>query len=243
MSALLALDRVSKTYWRGRYEIVALDRVSLAIEPGEFAAIFGRRGEGKSTLLRIAAGLDAPDSGVVRFAGRVLGSNHRSPRLDGLVEGVGWMQRSGPLMASMRMLDYVAMPLLESVRHREAQQRAARALEQMAAGQLADASWGEMSDADRMRAMLARAMVREPSLLLADDPTSGLDTREREIVLGLLRRATESSGMAVLITVPEVPDMLRSHRVMSLSDGELMQATRRQPASVIDFPRGRNESA
>lgn len=243
MPALLCLDRVSKTYWRGRHEIVALDGVSFEIDPGEFAAIFGRRAEGKSTLLRIAAGLDAPDSGTVRLAGRDLFPAGRSPRLDGLAPEIGWMQRSGPLMASMRMLDYVAMPLLETIRHRDAQQRAARALERMAAGQLADALWREMSDADRMSAMLARAIVREPRLLLADDPTAGLDTREREILLGLLRRAAEVSGMAVLITVPEVPDMLRSHRVMSLSAGELMQATRHHPGAVIDFPRSRNESA
>jgi ABC-type lipoprotein export system ATPase subunit len=243
VSPLLALEQVSKTYWRGRHEIVALDRVSLTIELGEFVAIFGRRRAGKTTLLRIAAGLDAPDSGTVWFQDRVQFSRKRPSRLGGLAEGVGWMQRSGPLAGSMRMLDYVAMPLLDSVRHREARQRAAQTLERMSAGQFADASWDELSDADRMLVMLARAMVREPKLLLADVPTSGLDTREREIVLGLLRRAAESSGMAVLITVPEVPDMLRSHRVMSLSDGELMQANRRPPAAVIDLPRGPSEPA
>lgn len=155
---------------------------------------------------------------------------------------VGWMQRSKPLTPAMQMLDYVAMPLLEDVPHRAAQQRAARALERMAIGNLTDAVWTGMSDAERMLAMLARAIVREPALLLADDPTSGLDTREREIVLGLLRRATEASGMAVLMTVPEVPDMLRSHRVMALSDGELIQTSRRRRGEVIDFPGGFTES-
>jgi lipoprotein-releasing system ATP-binding protein len=240
---LLALDRVSKTHWRGRHEIVALDEVSFGLEAGEFAAIFGRRASGKSTLLRIAAGLDAPDSGTVALNGRDLFPTGRRPRLGGLPEGVGWMQRTGPLTGSMRILDYVAMPLLEHVSHRQAHQRAIRALDRMVAGHLADAVWGTMSDAERMLAMLARAIVHEPVLLLADDPTAGLDTQEREIVLGLVRRLTESSGMAALITVPEVPDVLRSHRVMSLSGGELMQPTRHRSRTVIDFPRSRNESA
>jgi ABC-type multidrug transport system ATPase subunit len=243
MPPLLALERVTKTYWRGRHEIVALDDVSLEIEAGEFAAIFGRHAAGKSTLLRIAAGLDAPDSGTVRLDGRDLFPHGRPPRLGGLPAGIAWMQRSGPLTPSMQMLDYVAMPLLEDVPHRVAQQRAARALDRMGASHLADAIWGRMSDAERILAMLGRAIVREPALLLADDPTSGLDTREREIVLGLLRTATRPGDMAVLMTVPEVPDMLRSHRVMALSDGELMQPSRRKRGEVIDFPRELNESA
>lgn len=228
MTALLSVDRVCKTYWRGRHEIVVLDSVSFEIERGEFAAMYGRRATGKSTLLRIAAGLDAPDSGTVTLAGRDLFPGCRPPRLRGLARGVGWMQRSGPLLASMTMVDYIAMPLLDELPHRQAHQRAARALDRMAAGQLADAVWGEMSDAERMLAMLARAIVREPELLLADDPTAGLDTREREIVLGLLRRAAETSRTAVLIAVPAVPDLLRAHRVMTLSGGELMQPTRQR---------------
>jgi ABC-type lipoprotein export system ATPase subunit len=242
MPPLLALERVSKSHWRGRHEIVALDGVSFELDAGEFAAVFGRRASGKSTLLRIAAGLDAPDSGTVALNGRDLFPGGKRPRLGGLPKGVGWMQRSGPLTGSMKIVDYVAMPLLESVAHRQAQQQAVRALDRMAAGQLTDAVWSTMSDAERMLAMLARATVHDPVLLLADDPTAGLDTREREIVLGLLRKLTEGCGTTVLIAVPEVPDVLRSHRVMSLSGGELMQPSRHRNGAVIDFPR-RNESA
>lgn len=243
MAPLLSLDRVSKTHWRGRHEIIALDDVSFELEAGEFAAIFGRRAAGKSTLLRIAAGLDAPDSGTVTLDGRDLFPSGRRPRLGGLPKGVGWMQRTGPLTGSMRIIDYVAMPLLETVSYRKAHQQAVRALDRVAASQLADAIWGTMSDAERMLAMLARASVDEPALLLADDPTSGLDTQERAIVLGLLRRLTETTGTTTLITVPEVCDMLRSHRVMSLSGGELLQPTRHRDNAVIDFPRSRHETA
>lgn len=240
---LLSFDHVCKTYWRGAHEIVVLDDVSFEIDVREVAAVFGRQASGKTTLLRIAAGLDEPDSGTVRLSGADLYPRGRRPRLGGLPENVGWMQRSGPQITSMTMRDYVAMPLLEGTPHRTALQRASRALDRMNAGHLGDAVWSEMSDAERTLAMLARALVREPALLLADDPTAGLNPRDREVLLGLLRRAAESSEMAVLITVPEIPDMLRSHAVMTLSDGELMRATPPNTDNVVDFRPGRHESA
>jgi len=230
---LLALERVRKSHWRGRHEIVVLDDVSLEVEAGELVAIFGQRAAGKTTLLRIAAGIEAPDAGVVRFAGCELGAG-RLRRLNGIHARIGWVGRQGPF--AMRMLDHVALPLLRAVAADEAERRATRALRRVGAGELAGARWHELSDAERTLVTIAHAIVREPALLLADDPTSGLGLEERETVLGLLRSIAEERAMAVLATVPEIPDALRSHRVMSLSAGELIQATRRAAGEVIAFP-------
>jgi ABC-type lipoprotein export system ATPase subunit len=241
---LLAFDGVGRTHWRGIVEIAVLDDVTFEIYEGEFAAIAGRQASGKTTLLRIAAGLDAPDRGTVRFRGRDLYPEGRAPRLGGIPRAIGWMQRSGPQIASMRMHDYVAVPLLEAVSHRAARQRAMKALDSFGAAQLAEAVWDEMSDAQRTQVTLARATVREPALLLADDPTAGLNVHDREILLGLLRRAAETTGMATLIAVPEIADMLRSHKVMTLSDGELMQESRHRLGQVVSLrPDRRHESA
>ncbi|MBB4665115.1 ATP-binding cassette domain-containing protein [Conexibacter arvalis] len=242
MPALLSLDGVCKTHRRGRHANVVLDRVSFHVGVGEFAAIFGRRGAGKTTLLRIAAGLDAPDAGRVTLDGRDLLATGRRRRLDGLPDGIGWLVRSGPLTRSMPMLDFVAMPLLERVPHREARRRAGAALERATAGALVDARWPELSDAERVLVALARATVRRPALLLADDPTAGLGTREREIVLGLLREATDENEMSALITVPALPDVLRAHRVMSLSGGELMEPTRQRTGDHLVVAADRRES-
>lgn len=236
---LLALERVSKSHWRGRHEIVVLDAVSLEVEPGELVAIFGQRAAGKTTLLRIAAGIEAPDSGRVRFEGRELGSG-RFRRLTGIHEHIGWVGRHGPFASGMRMLDHVALPLLRGVSAEEAERRATRTLKRVGAGDLASARWHELSDAERTLVTIAHAIVRDPALLLADDPTSGLGVEERETILGLLRSIAEEQHMAVLATVPEVPDALRSHRVMSLGDGELIQATRRASGEVIAFPQRRD---
>jgi len=239
---LLALERVSKSHWRGRHEIVVLDDVSLELERGELVAIFGQRAAGKTTLLRIAAGIEAPDAGSVRFDGQELVGG-RLRRLGGIHPRIGWVGRQAPFASGMRMLDHVALPLLKEVSAQEAERRATRALKRVGVGELANARWYELSDAERTLVTIAHGIVREPALLLADDSTSGLGVEERETVLGLLRSIADEQPTAVLATVPEIPDALRSHRVLSLSDGELLQAARRAPGEVIAFPQRRDGRA
>ena len=224
---LLALERVSKSHWRGRHEIVVLDEVSLEVEPGELVAVFGQRAAGKTTLLRIAAGIEAPDSGHVRFEGAELGAG-RFRRLTGIHARIGWVGRQAPFASGMRMLDHVALPLLRASPAEEAERSATRALKRVGAGDLANARWHELSDAERTLVTIAHAIVRDPRLLLADDPTSGLGIEERETVLGLLRSIAEEAGIARARDRAGVARRLRSHRVMSLDDGELIQASRRE---------------
>lgn len=234
--AVLSLARVSKSYWRGRHEIPVLDDVSLAVAAGEVVAVLGARAAGKTTLLRVACGIEAPDRGEVRFDGRELTARRRSPRLAGVPRGIGWVRRGGPAIASMTMLDYVALPLLAEVRHRDAQRRATRALADVGVPDAAAATWGELSDTERTLVTIAQATIHEPLLLLADDPASGLGVADRERVLAVMRRAVERTGMAVLMAVADVPELLRADRVHSLSGGELLAATTRQ-AQVIPFRR------
>lgn len=236
---LLSFQGVGKSHWRGRHEVVVLDDVSFDLDRGEFVAVFGQRAAGKTTLLRIAAGIEAPDAGTVWFDGADVRAG-RAPRLAGIHEQIGWVGRGGPFAAGMQMLHHVALPLLRSVDAREAERRATRTLQRVGIGDLAHARWHELSDAERTLARIAHAIVRDPALLLVDDPTSGLGVEEREAILALLRSIADERGMAVLTTVPEVPDMLRSHRVMSLGDGELIQPSRRTPGEVIAFPRQRD---
>ncbi|HEX7291406.1 MAG TPA: ATP-binding cassette domain-containing protein [Conexibacter sp.] len=240
---LLSLDRVSKRYWRGRHEIVVLDDVSFDLDAGEFAAIFGQRASGKTPLLRIAAGIEAADSGTVLFEGEDLTARSRR-RGSGLHPRIGWMRRQGPYLSSMTMLDYVPISLYGDISYPEAERLATRALRRIGAAELARARWRELDDAERTLVMLAQAVVREPALLVADDPTMGLGAVECENVLRHLRGIADETGMAVLMAVPDVPDMLRSHTVMSLSDGELIRPARLTTrADVIQFPRDRGETA
>jgi ABC-type lipoprotein export system ATPase subunit len=231
---LLSLDRVTKRYWRGAHEVRALDDVTLELEPGDFAAIWGRRGAGKSTLLRVSAGVEKPDEGSVSFEGIDLTRRSRSKQAQLLRERIGVVARSGPSLPALPMLDYVALPLLGRLGRIEAHRRAAAALRRVGATDCADLTWGRLSDGDQALVSVAHAIVRGPSLVLADDPSAGLDAVEREQVVALLRAAADETGIGVLMTTPDMPDMLRSHHLMSLSRGRLIQP-RPEPGTVIDL--------
>lgn len=238
--ALLSLDAVVKAHWRGERRLPVLDGVSLEAHDGEFIAIYGARSSGKTTLLRIAAGLDRPDAGTVSFRGvdlaacsaRELARLHR--------EEIGWVERRGPLSDELTAADYVALPMLGKLRHRAARRAAVAALERLGVESCADERWSGLSDAERSLVGIAHALVRSPRLIVVDDPTSGLDMADREHILDLLRELAARESVGVLMAVPEMPSTLRAHRVLSLSGGRLLGPE--GPAGrVVELPVARRE--
>jgi ABC-type lipoprotein export system ATPase subunit len=244
MSSLLSLRGVRKSYWRGPHETVVLDDLCLDVHVGEMVAIWGRRGSGKTTLLKVAAGLEPPEDGMVCFEGRDL--RGRRPGLAQVLhEGLGWVQRRGPQSDDgMRIIDYVSLPLLSKHSRREAQRRASSILTHVGVRGCARQRWEDLTDSERTLVAIAHALVRRPKLLIADDPTVNLDLLQREEVMSLLSSAAERDGLGVLITVPDMPEMLHAHLVGSLSEGRLMFARERKEdhSTVVDFP-GREQSA
>lgn len=243
---LLALRDVTKSFWRGQREVRVLDRISLEVEAGQFVAVRAGAREGKTTLLRIAAGLESADAGSVCFDGRDLAGSMvrgwwpraaRPVRVEGLERGMGWVRRSGPSNKSMSMLRYVALALLDEYHDGEALRRAHAVLAELGVDDLARATWRELSDSERTLMTIAHAIARRPAVLLADDVTSGLGVDERETVLALLGLRVENSGMAVLLTAESVPATLRAHTIMTLSDGRLVMPSSPPPAEVIRLPR------
>ena len=236
MSPLLSLTHASKSYWRGPNETVVLADISLDVRAGEMVAIWGRRGAGKTTLLKVAAGLEPPDRGLVSFEGRDLRA--RRPGLGHLLgTAIGWVQRTGPLSEGMEVIEYVALPLLGRSSRREALRRASAALAQVGVRDCAHRRWNALTDGERTLVCIAHALVREPKLLIADDPTANLDILQREEVIGLLADAAEQEGLGVLMTVPDMPEMLDAHRIGSLSEGGLILSQDDPPEqNVIDFP-------
>lgn len=234
---LLDLKGVRKSYWRGPHEVLVLDGIDLEVDAGELVAVWGSRGSGKTTLVQVAAGLRAPDDGIVSFRGADLRNVPRCELARLLREEIGWAQRAGPKDEGLAMLDYVAVPLLGRHSPRGARRAAAEALTRVGLSECS-ARWTQLTDGERTLAAIAHALVRRPKLLVVDDPTANLDMIECEQVMGLLRCSAEQDGAGVLVTVPEMSEMLHAHRIASLSDGQLLVPSR-QPndrGEVIDFP-------
>jgi ABC-type ATPase involved in cell division len=233
--ALLALDRVSKRYRRGLREILALEEVSLELSPGEVVAVLGGARAGKTTLLRIAAGLERPDSGDVRFAGEPLAGMTQQARRELLRRRLGCAWAPDRSQRRLQVVDHVALPLIASrQRRRGALARAYESLRQVSAEHCADALLRELSRSELVRVSLAQALIREPELLLADEPTDTLDMRERSEILQILHGAA-AGGVAVLLTTREVTAVRGSTRCVSLSDGRVLSARPRPPAEVIQL--------
>jgi len=226
--SLLRLERVSKRYRRGRREVTALDEVSLAVAPGELVAIWGVPRSGRTTLLRIAAGLEQPDSGEVRFEGGAL-TAHK----DGLVPGIGFVQLDLAGAGGESILDHVAMPLLaRGMAPEVARVRAAMQLERVGAAAVGRLQPRQLEPTERVRVALAQALVTRPRLLLVDDPTRHVDLLEREAVL-LLVRSVADGDVAVLMTTGEAMGVSGVDRALTIGGGVLRAEASGEPANVF----------
>lgn len=233
---LLSLDAVAKRYARGYRELVALDEVTLDVEPGDFVAIWGASRSGKTTLLRVAAGIESVDGGTVTYDGRDLATLSRRRRARLLLDEIGCVWQTGRITRGLSVIDHVALPRFKQCSHAQARRDAHEVLERVGVAQSGNARWHELSDGERTRVALAHALIRRPRLLLADEPTANLNMIEREQVLSVLRSVAEEAGVAIVMTAPDAPNLLQSHRMVSLDHGRLIKSRSEQRGTLIDFP-------
>jgi ABC-type sulfate/molybdate transport systems ATPase subunit len=201
--------------------------------PASFVAVLGQRRAGKTTLLRIAAGIEAPDAGVVRLDGEALDTLSSSARTRRL-RAVGFAPKSWRVARGKPVLDHVALPLLAEGRPLvTAHAKAHEALERVGAAHCAGAFTDEMGPADETRAALAQALVRQPRVLLVDEPGVTATPEEREELLRLLRElAGERPQLALLLTARDTAGIAGARRILTLDDGVLRGApTRPAPRS------------
>lgn len=244
MSALLTLTGVSKRYRRGASELRVLEEVSLEVQSGEVVSVLATRGQGKTTLLRLAAGMESPDGGEVCFQGSDLATLSDGQLSLLLGRQIAWGGGGGPGMA-MRMLDYVAMPLLVGRRawgrrgrsaERDAYERAYAALQRVGVPGAAEEQWDDLSDWERALVEIAQGIAPEPALLLIDDLTDTLGIRETDELTALVRELTRESPLGVLMGVSDGQATLWSDRIVTLAGGQLTEGPRVEGANVIEFP-------
>lgn len=236
---LLSIEHAAKMRRVGPHENPTLLDVSLTIEPGDFVGIWGARRSGKSTLLRIAGGLEAPDSGRVCFEGRDLATMSESQRTSLRLSSIGFVTSDGPQSSDFTILDYLKFPLLGTHSTKAARGQAMAALRRVGIAEYHDATWVSLSDTERSLASLAHGLVRQPRLLLVDDLVVGLDPDQQSDVVEILRATATDDRTAVVMTSSVMAAIGEAHEVFTLSDGRLLSVTDSSaPSIVIEFPSG-----
>jgi ABC-type ATPase involved in cell division len=230
--SLLELKNVSKRYGRGLKERVALRDVTLDVAAGELVTIWGRRRSGRSTLLRLAAGVENPDHGVVCFGGRSL-AGRRCEMLGG---DIGLCRKTFSANEGQYVLEHLLVgQLARGVSPSQANDRAWEALERTDAGNTARLTPAELDAGELVRVAIARALTLQPRMLLIDEPTIGVDLVARDDILKLLA-SLAADGLAALTTTGEAT-ALTGARALQLSDGELHGRSTPDLAPVVPLRR------
>ena len=224
---VIQLHRASKTYRLGQISVQALRGVSLRIERGDFVAIMGSSGSGKSTLMNILGCLDAPSEGRYLIDGTDVGEMDEDDLSDLRSRKIGFVFQSFNLVPRTSALANVELPLAYAGLPRpDRRRRAERALASVGVADRLDHQPSELSGGQQQRVAVARAVVTNPSLILADEPTGNLDSRSTQEVLGIFAGLNDEGRTVVLIThEPEVAE--QASRVIRLSDGEVVEDERR----------------
>ena len=221
MSQIIA-DNLTKTYGQGNAAVSALGGVSFTIESGEFIAIMGESGAGKSTLLSILGAMNSPTEGQLNVDGIPVYDLDSDRQADFRREFLGFIFQSFHLVPYLTVLENVILPLTIVRRSKkEKAQMALAALDQVDLADKAGRLPGEISGGEKERVAIARAIVNEPPILLADEPTGNLDSRNSQGVMDLLN-AFHADGMTIVM-VTHSPDCAEAaQRVMTVSDGALV---------------------
>ncbi|MBX6381714.1 MAG: ABC transporter ATP-binding protein [Microbispora sp.] len=205
----------------GGVTVDALRGVDLRVEQGEFVAIVGPSGSGKSTLMHLLGCLDRPTSGTLRVNGVDVATLDDSGLADLRNRTIGFVFQSFHLLARTSALDNVALPLVyRGVPRAERRERARRALEAVGLGHRLTHRPSQMSGGEQQRVAVARALVGDPRVLLADEPTGNLDSRNGEEVMGLLERLNEG-GVAVVLVTHDAEVAARARRRIHVRDGRI----------------------
>ena len=217
------MQGVAKHYRRGDEDVVALDGVDLSVTAGELVALVGPSGSGKSTLLHLAGGLDVPDAGTVRVGDRDLATLSVADRARVRRREVGLVFQFFHLLPTLSVAENVELPLLLDKRRRRSE-RVRELLDRVGVSHRADHLPGELSGGEMQRAAIARALVAEPALLLADEPTGNLDSATGAGVLSLLTEVVAEAGTALMMVTHDEAAAALAGRVLRLRDGRLATA-------------------
>jgi ABC-type lipoprotein export system ATPase subunit len=215
---------VEKTYNTGKVQVHALRGVTFAVPPGQMVAIMGPSGSGKTTLLNCLSGLDAIDAGEVLIEGVALSDMSDRRRTDQRARRVGFVFQFYNLMPVLTAVENVELPLLVSrVPARAARERALAALDMVGVRERAEHLPDELSGGQRQRVTIARALVNDPAIVWADEPTGDLDSENAEEIVALMRQLNVERGLTFLIVTHDLAVGRATDRIVRMVDGRIVE--------------------
>ena len=223
MSAIVTCHDVSKTYRRGSVAVAALKSITLEVEAGGFMALAGPSGSGKTTLLNMIGGLDLPDSGTIRVAGETYAELSPARMAELRLHKIGFVFQAYnliPVLSALENVEYVM--LLQGLPTAERQRRAMQILEEVGLGDQSDRRPAELSGGQQQRVAVARAIVSNPSIVLADEPTANLDSKTGESLLQLMQRMNRERRVTFIFSTHDEMVMAHARRLVLLKDGQII---------------------
>ena len=222
MSALIEFRDVCKTYVMGDTVVRAADHISMSVQKGEFVAIVGQSGSGKSTCMNIIGCLDVPTSGTYLLNGQDVGAMNKNQLAAIRNQMLGFIFQQYNLIPKLTVQENVELPLLYAgVGAEERHRRAMRSLERVGLAEKRKNLPSQLSGGQQQRVSIARALAGEPSVILADEPTGALDSRTGREVLGFLRKLNAEGDTVVLIT-HDNSIAVKARRIVRLQDGRII---------------------
>ena len=233
--SVLEMRRVSRTYGLGAAEVHALNEIDLMVDAGAMVAVMGPSGSGKSTLLTIAGSLEEPSSGEVWVCGTELGTMSRNAKARLRRRSIGYVFQDFNLLPGLTAAENVALPLeLDGIPARKARVAALTSLDELGLADRAGHFPDQLSGGERQRAAIARAVVGQHQLLLADEPSGALDSASGETVMRMIHGACKR-GLAAVVVTHDAQLASWADRVVFLRDGRLVDQTTplRTPESLL----------
>jgi putative ABC transport system ATP-binding protein len=224
--SIIQTDNLTKTYGTGEAAVVALDHVSLKIDPGEFVAIMGPSGCGKSTLLHLLGGLDRPSEGNVEIEDTPIARMSDDDLTKLRRRKMGFVFQFFNLIPVLNAVENASLPVtLDGVKPPEAKRRAAEWLKRFGLGDRLTSRPDQLSGGQQQRVAIARALVAEPALILADEPTGNLDTRSGNEIASILSQVTKEYGRTVVMVTHDPRIAAYADRIIFLKDGRIVDET------------------
>ncbi len=220
---ILTATNLHRSYPLAESQVPALRGVSLTVESGEFVAIMGPSGCGKSTLLQLCGAMDRPDQGTLEIGGHSLASTSDADLTRLRRERIGFVFQFFNLLPTLSLLENIAMPLLLARQPEKAAfRKASEWAERVGISHRLHHMPGQISGGEAQRAALARAVIHQPALLIADEPTGSLDSANGTLVLELFRDLNRDFGVTILLATHDATVAAMAHRTLHMKDGLLV---------------------